>query len=111
MERTEIKGGIRTDIYCCNHPQYSKCSLLKIGEIGLAIVQLRFNSGTKHYWWGEVDSDIIALLYVNPGIKPYILSNGDKADTNGLYPTVNIRRLMWALRMKPIKKEPWENTF
>ena len=28
-----------------------------------------------------------------------------------LYPTVTIRQLMWALKMKPIKRERWETCF
>lgn len=27
------------------------------------------------------------------------------------YPTVTIRQIMWALKMKPIKRERWETVF
>jgi len=30
---------------------------------------------------------------------------------NGLYPTVTIRQIMWALKMKPIPKQRWETVF
>lgn len=31
--------------------------------------------------------------------------------TDGLYPTVTIRQIMWALKIKPILKERWETVF
>lgn len=30
---------------------------------------------------------------------------------DSLYPTVTIRQIMWALKMKPLKKEKWETCF
>lgn len=29
----------------------------------------------------------------------------------GLYPTVTVRQMMWALKMKPMPKERWETVF
>ena len=34
-----------------------------------------------------------------------------KKTTDGLYPTVTIRQIMWGLKMKPLNREPWETTF
>lgn len=31
--------------------------------------------------------------------------------TDGVYPTVTIRQIMWELKMKPIPKERWETCF
>lgn len=31
--------------------------------------------------------------------------------TEGLYPTVTIRQIMWALKMKPIQRQRWETCF
>lgn len=31
--------------------------------------------------------------------------------TNGLWPTVTIRQIMWALKMKPLQKQRWETVF
>ena len=33
------------------------------------------------------------------------------ACTDGLYPTVTVRQIMWALKMKPIPRERWETCF
>lgn len=47
----------------------------------------------------------------------YLINNKEYFDSkakkckNGLYPTVSIRQIMWALRMKPLKKERWETYF
>ena len=30
---------------------------------------------------------------------------------NHIYPTVTIRQIMWALKMKPLKRQPWETAF
>lgn len=31
--------------------------------------------------------------------------------TDGLWPTVTIRQIMWALKMKPLQKQRWETVF
>ncbi len=31
--------------------------------------------------------------------------------TDGVYPTVTIRQIMWALKMKPLARERWETVF
>ena len=33
--------------YICEHPVYSSCTLFKIGEKGLAVIQQRFDAETK----------------------------------------------------------------
>ena len=48
--------------------------------------------------------------YLHPCFKGYFDMRSGMA-TNGLYPTVTIRQIMWALKMKPIKKERWETVF
>lgn len=96
--------------YICEHPVYNCCTLFKIGEKGLAVIQQRFDSETKSTWWSEVDSWITDDLYLHPGFKEYFENRaGDCVD--GLYPTVTIRQIMWALKMKPIPRERWETVF
>lgn len=97
-------------IYSCNHPVYSRCTLYKIREKGLAVIQQRFNERTKRTWWEEIDPWLTDALYLHPGFKAYFDRRaGTCAD--GLYPTVTIRQIMWALKMKPIKRERWETVF
>ena len=95
-------------LYICEHPVYSSCTLFEIGEKGLAVIQQRFDS--KSTWWSEVDPWLTDDLYLHPGFKEYFDKRSDKC-TNGLYPTVTIRQIMWALKMKPISRERWETVF
>lgn len=97
-------------VYICEHPVYNRCTLFEIGDKGLAVIQQRFNSEVKTTWWGEVDPWLTDELYLHPNFKEYF----DKRSgicLDGLYPTVTIRQIMWALKMKPIKRERWETVF
>lgn len=97
-------------VYTCEHPVYNRCTLFEIGGKGLAVIQQRFDSQTKTTWWGEVDPWLTDDLYLHPKFKEYFNERSDKC-LDGLYPTVTIRQIMWALKMKPIPKERWETTF
>lgn len=96
--------------YRCDHAVYNRYTLYLIGERGLAVIQQRFDPVTKTTWWGEVDPWLVDELYLHPGFKKLF---DDRAGTrqDGVYPTVTIRKLMWALKMKPIKRERWETVF
>ena len=96
--------------YICNHSVYSKCTLYKIGDRGLAVIQQRYNPATKTTWWGETDPWLTDSLYLHPKFKEFFDERSGEAK-DGLYPTVTIRQIMWALKMKPIKRERWETCF
>lgn len=96
--------------YICEHPVYNSCTLFRMGEKGLAVIQQRFDSDTKSTWWGELDPWLTDDLYLQPKFKEYFDERSGKC-TNGLYPTVTVRQIMWALKMKPIKRERWETVF
>ena len=98
------------ETYICNHPVYSRCTLYKIHNKGLAIIQQRFNPVTKTTRWTEIDSWLTDDLYLHPKFKAYFDERAGKV-TDGLYPTVSIRQIMWALKMKPIPRERWETCF
>lgn len=103
-EKPSIFLSMYGETYECNHQVYSKCTLFKIGGKGLAIIQQRYCPETKHVWWGEIDDWITDELYLHPRFKSYFDSRASE-HVNGLYPTVTIRQIMWALRMKPLKRE------
>ena len=93
-----------------DHPVYDKCTLFKIGNRGLAVIQQRYDEVTKKTWWGELDPWLTDDIYLNPGFKSFFDErSGEMSD--GLYPTVTIRQLMWGLKMKPIRRERWETCF
>ncbi len=109
-EKPIIYSTMYGDVYTCDHPVYSRCTLYKIGNRGLAIIQQRLNTNTKSTWWGEIDPWLTDSLYLHPKFKEYFDKRSKEA-TDGLYPTVTIRQIMWALKMKPLPKKRWETCF
>lgn len=97
-------------VYSCNHPVYSRCTLFQIGDKGLVVIQQRFDPSTKSTYWTELDSWLTDDIYLNPNFKEYFDKRSGKC-TDGLYPTVTVRQIMWALKMKPIPRESWETYF
>lgn len=93
-----------------SHPVYSRCTLYTSGNKGLAVIQQRFDENAKKTWWAEIDPWLVDDLYLNDGFKAYFDEHA-KECTDGLYPTVTIRQIMWALKMKPIPKQRWETVF
>lgn len=98
------------ETYRCDHPVYSQCTLYRIGRAGLAVIQQRYDPVTKKTWWTEIDPWLTDALYLHPGFKEFFDGKSGEV-SGGLYPTVTIRQIMWALKMKPIPKERWETCF
>lgn len=96
--------------YECDHPVYNKCTLFTIGKKGLAVIQQRYDPKFKMTWWDEIDPWLTDALYLHIRFKEYFDSRADEP-TLGIYPTVSIRQIMWALKMKPIPRERWETCF
>lgn len=109
-EKPDLYLSMYGSTYICNHPVYDKCTLFETNDMGLAIIQQRYNSDTKHTWWGEIDPWLNNDLYLHPKFKTYFKERSGKCE-NGLYPTVTIRQIMWALKMKPLPRERWETCF
>lgn len=95
-------------IYICNHPRYNQCTLFRSGPVGLAVIQEKFNKRTKARYWSSVEPWIAGDIFLNERFETYFTEHAGEPDEKGLYPTVTLRKLMWALRMKPLKKEEWE---
>lgn len=96
--------------YICDHVVYSSCTLYQIKDKGLAIIQQRYDQDTKKTYWTEIDPWLTDALYLHPGFREFFDDRSGSC-TDGLYPTVTIRQIMWALKMKPIKRERWETCF
>lgn len=100
--------------YVCPHPLYDNATLYfkKDWEDlkGLCIVQERFDPNTKISWWGPVD-DKIANDILNNELFPKYFKDHAELPENGLYPTFNVRKVMWALKMRPMKLQEWEKRF
>lgn len=109
-EKPPIYLSMYGSTYQCNHDVYGACTLYQIGERGLAVIQQRYDESTKHTWWGEIDPWLTDDLYLHPNFANYF-SQRSGPPIDGLYPTVTIRQIMWALKMKPLPKERWETCF
>lgn len=79
-----------------------------MGDVGLVVIQQRCKN--KLTYWTEVDPWLCDHIYQHPGFQAYFADRAKKA-VNGIYPTVSVRQIMWALKMKPLPKERWETVF
>lgn len=109
-EKPETYISMYGDTYRCNHPVYDRCTLYLIGKKGLAVIQQRHNLRRKATWWTEIDPWLTDELYLHPKFKEFFDKRAGEC-VDGLYPTVTIRQIMWALKMKPVKRERWETCF
>ena len=94
--------------YMCDHPVYDSYTLYLIGKNGLAVIQQRIEN--KLTYWTDIDPWLVDDLYLHPKFKEFFDSRSGPCK-DGLYPTVTIRQIMWALKMKPVKRERWETCF
>ena len=110
FEKPAIYSSMYGDTYACNHPAYNTCTVFKMGRRGLAVIQQRFDNTTKRTWWSEIDPWLTDALYLHPKFKELFDERSGECMDN-IYPTMTIRQLMWALKMKPLPKERWETCF
>lgn len=99
--------------YECDHPVYNRCTLYRVGDIGLAVIQQRYRisaRGAKLTYWTPVDPILASDICNHSKFQEYFAKRA-RRPVNGIYPTVTVRQIMWALRMKPLKKERWETVF
>ncbi len=96
--------------YECKHPVYDKCTLYTIGSKGLAVIQQRYIKSSKATYWTDIDPWLTDKIYLHPKFKAFFDERAGNC-VDGLYPTVSVRQIMWALKMKPLKRERWETCF
>ena len=70
-EKPKIYLSVYGERYICDHPVYDCCTLFRIGEKGLAVIQQRFDPVAKTTFWGEVDAWLTDDLYLNENFKSY----------------------------------------
>lgn len=97
--------------YICNHPVYSRCTLFRIKNKGLAVIQQYYEEETKRTYWDSIDPKVVDDIYLHPNFYSFFESRASEMDSEGLYSTVTVRQIMWALRMKPLPKHRWETVF
>lgn len=96
--------------YYCNHPLYNSCTLYSDGEKGLAVIQQRYDHVTKRSWWTMIDRELVDEIYEAKDFMKFF-DKFAKPKNGPLYPTVTVRQIMWALKMKPLRKQKWETVF
>ena len=109
-EKPTIYSSMYGHTYTCDHPVYDRCTLYTIGKKGLAVIQQRYDPDTKSTTWTEIDPWLTDLLYLHTKFKDYFDERAGEPK-NGLYPTVSIRQIMWAFKLKPLPRERWETCF
>lgn len=80
FEKPEIYLNKYGETYICDHPVYDRCTLFKIGDRGLAVIQQRFDPETKSTYWTEIDPWLTDTIYLHPNFKSFF---DKKASTCG----------------------------
>ena len=110
-DKPKLYSSIYGTKYKCDHPIYNSCTLYLIGNRGLGVIQQRYIPENKSTYWTDIDPWLVDALYLHSGFKKFFDERSGKCSSDGLYPTVTIRQIMWALKMKPLKRERWETCF
>lgn len=109
-EKPDNYSSVYGSVYICDHPVYDLCTLYQIHNKGLAVIQQRFDKKTKTTHWSEIDPWLTDILYLHPKFKDFFDKRSGEC-VEGLYPTVSVRQIMWALKIKPLPRERWETCF
>lgn len=109
-EKPSIYLSMYGETYECDHPLYNRCTLYKIGEKGLAVIQQRYDKKTKYTYWTEIDPWMTDTLYLHERFRE-CFEQYSGICKDDLYPTLTIRQIMWELKIKPIPRECWETYF
>lgn len=100
----------KTRCYICDDPRFNSCTLFERDNIGLAIIQQRYNANLKCTWWGPIDKALEKEILLKPEFKEFFEANA-RAPINGLYSVFELRKVMWAIGMRPLPKAIWETKF
>ena len=89
--------------YAIDSPVCNRCTMFIDGLDGLGIIQQRYNAEYKYTWWGPIDRDIADDIFLHGDFPEYFKEHAGEI--------VEVRKVMWALRMPKIPKQPWETRF
>ena len=93
-----------------SHTLIRSGTLFQQGALGLLVVQNRFDEESKSFYYGAIDGWLCNEIYLNERFADAFKKFAGPC-VNGNYPVIKLRKLMWALRMKPLKKEYFEEDF
>lgn len=95
-------------LYSYDHPLFDLCTLYLQDELGLIVIQQHYDQANKTVSWGPVEPNLANDIFICPEFRQYFITHADHALSDGYYPVVSVRKLMWALRMKPLRRGDWE---
>lgn len=90
-----------------DHPIYKGGTLYSENGKSLIVTQKKFNKSTRECYWDSVDLWLANDIYLSPNFRDFFYKNARETDC----PIFELRKLMWELRMKPLKQEEWELYF
>lgn len=90
-----------------DHPIYKGGTLYLENGKGIVVSQKHFDANLRECYWGAVDAWIANDIFICKNFSKYFSENAFETD----YPIFQLRKVMWALRMKPLPKEEWELYF
>lgn len=91
-----------------NHPLYFSGTLFENDGYGIVIVREYFNPKDKYKYYGPIDPCIANDIYLSPRFPKYFSKKAERKNEKGLYPTVLLKKVMWEMRLKPLKKTKYE---
>lgn len=94
----------------CDHPLFSAYTVFREGKKGLGVIQQKFNPAYRFSWWGPIDMALANDIFESENFSGVFNRLAKEPDEAGIYPTIEVRKLMYALGMKPLKKEFWETS-
>lgn len=113
-KKKKVHNPVHGETAHVNHPIFDRCTLytkeIDGATFGLAVIQQRMDKKKRTYW-EEIDSWLVDDIFENPGFDAYFKNRAKTLNEEGFYPTVTVRQIMWALKMKPLTKQRWETTF
>lgn len=93
----------------CKHPLFLSCTVFDLPDgTGFGVAQKRFDPEAKCWYYSALDPGLANDIYLNEGFPEYFKKVADRRNADGDFPIYDVRKVMWALRMKPLKREYWE---
>lgn len=106
-QKPEHSARIYGKVVALKHPVYQAGTLYEDHGLGLIVVQQKFDETRRECRWTAIDADIANDIYLSSRFPAFFAENA----TYGDYPIFQLRKLMWALRIKPLPREYWEDFF
>ena len=72
-KKPEMYSTIYGITYRCNHPVYDTCTLFKINDKVLAVIQQRYNSSNKTTYWTSIDPLLVDELYLHTKFEEFLI--------------------------------------